>query len=88
VATLVRLDSVGDHGVDFVNTSTERVQTNLLRVGDVFGLALLPFGGNQSVLVGIHEQIECARVRKERKVADRHSDLSDDGGNLSLNFLD
>ena len=71
-----------------MNTGSEATELHLLTVHDVPGIGILPLLRYEGRLVGVHQQIEAAGLVQEGKEGNRRGNLTDDGLNLVMNFLD
>lgn len=79
---------VGNQRIDFVNFGGETAKLDLLTVHDVARIRILPLLGNGSVLVGVDKKIEGTGLVEQRQEGDASSDLSNNGLNFVVDFLD
>jgi len=63
-------------------------QLDLLAVHDVARIGVFPFLWHGSILLGVDQKIEGARLVEERQKSDAGGDLSDDGLDFAVDFFE
>jgi hypothetical protein len=78
---------VAHQGIDAMVASAEAAQLDPLAVGNLLGVAVDPLDGHVAVGVGVDEHVEGAIAGELGEERDRRRDLSEDGGDLVLDFF-
>ena len=66
----------------------ETTKLDLLTVHDVARIGILPLLGDNGILVGVDQKVKSTRLIEQRQERDTGSDLSDNGLNFIVDFLD